>query len=42
MVDTPQCKLCGADEDTWDHAWAQLEEDITEPIATLLISDPKH
>jgi hypothetical protein len=52
MVDTPQCKLCGADEDTWDHAllhctvsrctWAQLDEDITELISTLRISNPKH
>jgi hypothetical protein len=52
MVDTSQCKLCGVDEDTWDNAllhctmsrctWAQLDEDITELIATLCISDPKH
>jgi hypothetical protein len=52
MVDTPQCKLCGANEDTWDHAllhctvsrctWAQLDEDITELISTLSISNPKH
>ena len=20
MVDTDECKFCGADEDTWDHA----------------------
>jgi len=52
MVDTPQCKLYGANEDTWDHAllhctvsrctWAQLDEDITELISTLSISNPKH
>uniref|UniRef100_K4AMQ1 RNase H type-1 domain-containing protein n=1 Tax=Setaria italica TaxID=4555 RepID=K4AMQ1_SETIT len=52
MVDTAECKLCGADEDTWDHAllyctmsrcvWAQLDEEVTELIATLCIPDPMH
>jgi hypothetical protein len=52
MVDTAECKLCGTDEDTWDHAllhctssiciWAQLDEELTKVMATLRISDPKH
>ena len=52
MVDTAECKLCGADEDTWYHAllfctisrcvWAQLDEEVIEVIATLCISDPMH
>jgi ribonuclease HI len=52
MVDTAECKLCGADEDTWDHAllyctmsrcvWAQLDEEVTELIANICISNPMH
>lgn len=52
MAKTAECKICGAAEDTWDHAmlhctmsrcvWAQVDEDLTELIATLRISDPMH
>jgi hypothetical protein len=52
MVATAKCKNCGAAEDTWEHAliqctmsrcvWAQLDEEITELLATLHISDPMH
>jgi hypothetical protein len=52
MVDTAECKLCGADEDTWDHALlyctmsrcvrAQLDEEVTELIANICISNPMH
>lgn len=52
MATTAECKICGAAEDTWDHAllnctmsrcvWAQVDEDLTELIATLRISDPLH
>jgi len=53
IVDTPRCKVCGTDEDTREYGtmhcytlqyldWAQLDEDITELIANLHISDPKN
>ena len=52
MVDTAECRLCGADEDTWDHAllnctsskciWAQLDEESIEVTETLSFPDPKH
>jgi len=52
MIDTAKCKMCGADDDTWDHTllyctmsrciWALLDEDIIEIITALRISDPKH
>lgn len=47
-----ECKIYGADEDTWDHAmlhytisrciWALMDKDLTELVATLRIADPKH
>jgi hypothetical protein len=52
MTSTAECKICGADEDTWEHAlihctmsrcvWAQLGEEITELLATICISDAMH
>uniref|UniRef100_A0A0A9CJ82 Uncharacterized protein n=1 Tax=Arundo donax TaxID=35708 RepID=A0A0A9CJ82_ARUDO len=52
MAATSECNLCGADEDTWEHAllrctmsrciWAQLDEEVTKLIATVHFSDPKH
>jgi hypothetical protein len=52
MVKTAKCKICGAADDTWEHAlikctmsrcvWAQLDEDIIELITTLHIADPMY
>jgi hypothetical protein len=52
MVKTTKCKICGAADDTWEHAlikctmsrcvWAQLDEDIIELITTLHIADPMY
>jgi hypothetical protein len=52
MAATAKCKICGVAKDTWEHAliqctmsrcvWAQLDEEITELLATLHISDPMH
>jgi hypothetical protein len=49
---TSNCKICGAEEDTWDHSllyctmsrcvWALVDEDLTDLLATLHITDPKH
>jgi hypothetical protein len=51
MIESDVCQLCGMEKDTWDHAllyctmsrcvWAQLDEEITEIIASLCASDPK-
>jgi hypothetical protein len=51
MIESDVCQMCGAEKDTWDHAllyctmsrcvWAQLDEEITEIIASLRASDPK-
>jgi hypothetical protein len=45
-------KICGATNDMWDHAllyctmskcvWALVDEEVTELLATLHFSDPKH
>ena len=52
MVDTAECRLCDAGEDTWDHALlnctsskcicAQLDEELIEVMDTLSFPDPKH
>jgi len=52
LATTAECKICGAGEDSWEHAllhctmsrcvWALVDEEITELLATLRISDPKH
>ena len=52
LATSAECKICGAGEDSWEHAllhytmlkcvWALVEEEITELLATLRISDPKH
>jgi hypothetical protein len=52
MSNSSECKICGIDEDTWDHAllhcimsrcvWALMDEGITELLSSLSISDPKH
>ncbi|BAF09084.1 Os02g0566300 [Oryza sativa Japonica Group] len=51
MSTTCICKVCGAAEDTWDHAllhctmskcvWALMDNDLAELIATTNIKDPK-
>jgi hypothetical protein len=50
MIESDVCQLCGAEKDTWDHGllyctmsrcvWAQLDDEITEIIASLHSSDP--
>ena len=52
LATTAECKICGVGEDSWEHAllhctvsrcvWALVDEEITELLATLRISDPKH
>jgi len=52
LATSAECKICGAGEDSWEHAllhctvsrcvWALVDEEITELLATLRISDPKH
>jgi hypothetical protein len=51
LAATPECKICGAEDDTWDHSllhctmsrcvWALLDEDLSELLASLRIVDPK-
>jgi hypothetical protein len=52
MAKTTKCRICGAADDTWEHAlfictmsrcvWAQLGVDIIELITTLNIADPMY
>jgi ribonuclease HI len=51
LASTSHCKICGAVDDTWEHSllfctmskcvWALLDEDITNLISHLRISNPK-
>jgi hypothetical protein len=52
LATTSECKICGAEEDTWDHSllyctmsrcvWTLVGENLTDLLATLHITDPKH
>ena len=49
--DSSECKICGVDEDTWEHAllrctmsrcvWALMDEGVAELLSSLSISDQK-
>ena len=51
MSDSSECKICGVNEDTWEHAllhstmsrcvWALMDEDVIELLSSLSVSDPK-
>lgn len=52
LTATANCKICGAEEDTWIHSllqcniskcvWALMDEDLLDLLASLHFSDPKH
>ena len=52
LANTSNCKICGAEEDTWIHSllqcniskcvWALMDEDLLDLLASLRFSDPKY